>query len=146
MRTRTAPKQPEAKVLYQGRVSIRQAFLLALLAALLMAVPASAQQVSPQSPTVQTYGGDQGEVAGTFAGGGSTSTPPSGGAPSGTGAGQGVAGVVRSERGAGTAGASAGSSLPFTGFEAGLVALIGLALLGAGFGVRRATRHPGAPV
>jgi hypothetical protein len=145
MRTRTAPKQPEAKVLYQGRVSIRQAFLLALLAALLMAVPASAQQVSPQSPTVQTYGGDQGEVAGTFAGGGSTSTPPSGGSPSGSGAGQGVAGVVRSERGAGTAGAAAGSgSLPFTGFEAGLVALIGLVLLGAGFAVRRATRHPDA--
>lgn len=30
--------------------------------------------------------------------------------------------------------------LPFTGFEAGMVALAGLALLGAGFAVRRFTR------
>ena len=30
--------------------------------------------------------------------------------------------------------------LPFTGFEAGMVALAGLALLGAGFAVRRAAR------
>jgi hypothetical protein len=31
-------------------------------------------------------------------------------------------------------------NLPFTGFEAGLVALAGLGLLGAGFGMRRMTR------
>jgi hypothetical protein len=131
-------------VLNQGRVTIRYAFLLALLAALVMAVPASAQQVSPTSPTVQTYGGDQGDVAGTFAGGGSTSTPPSSGQPSGTGAGDVAGQQVRSERGSGTAAAGSGGSLPFTGFEAGLVALVGLALLGAGFAVRRATRHPDA--
>jgi hypothetical protein len=34
--------------------------------------------------------------------------------------------------------------LPFTGFEAGLVALAGLALLGAGFGMRRMTRSNGS--
>jgi hypothetical protein len=34
--------------------------------------------------------------------------------------------------------------LPFTGFEAGIVALAGLALLGAGFGMRRMTRSQGA--
>lgn len=34
--------------------------------------------------------------------------------------------------------------LPFTGFEAGIVGLAGLALLGAGVAVRRLTRHDSA--
>lgn len=36
-----------------------------------------------------------------------------------------------------------GSELPFTGFEAGMVALAGFALLGTGFLLRRSQRHPG---
>jgi hypothetical protein len=35
----------------------------------------------------------------------------------------------------------ASGSLPFTGFQAGLVALAGIALLGAGLAMRRVTRH-----
>ena len=33
-------------------------------------------------------------------------------------------------------------SLPFTGFEAGLVALAGIGLVGLGFAMRRSTRRP----
>jgi hypothetical protein len=36
------------------------------------------------------------------------------------------------------------NQLPFTGFEAGLVALAGFALLGAGFAMRRVARRPTA--
>lgn len=35
---------------------------------------------------------------------------------------------------------TASGSLPFTGFEAGIVAMAGLALLGAGFAMRRVAR------
>ncbi len=40
-----------------------------------------------------------------------------------------------------TAQAVSSGQLPFTGFEAGLVALAGLGLLGAGFGMRRVARR-----
>ena len=41
-----------------------------------------------------------------------------------------------------TAPSVASGQLPFTGFEAGLVALAGVGLLGAGFAMRRRTPHP----
>jgi hypothetical protein len=40
-------------------------------------------------------------------------------------------------------GASEGS-LPFTGFEAGIVALVGIGLVGLGFAMRRGSRRPAA--
>jgi hypothetical protein len=37
--------------------------------------------------------------------------------------------------------AASGDKLPFTGFDVGLVALVGIGLIGVGFVVRRATRE-----
>jgi hypothetical protein len=47
------------------------------------------------------------------------------------------------ENGAGNAG-SPGGSLPFTGFEVGIVALVGIGLVSLGFAMRRGTRRPPA--
>ena len=41
-------------------------------------------------------------------------------------------------------GANTGGSLPFTGFEAGLVAFAGIGLVALGFAIRRTTRRPSA--
>jgi hypothetical protein len=111
-------------------------FLLAIVAALMLAAPASAQT----SPVTQVYGGDQGEVLGSFNGGGDEIPPPT---ESEEGGGTVPGDTTRTERGGGAPQVAAGS-LPFTGFEAGLIALLGLSLLAGGLAMRRATRQHGA--
>lgn len=115
---------------------------LAAIALLALAAPAFAQT----APTQQVYGGDQGEVLGNFQGGGGEGIiPPPQNAPEvadeqGGGAPD-VAPTTRTERGAAP---STAGDLPFTGFEALLVALAGAALLGGGFAMRRVAREPAA--
>ena len=106
---------------------------IALLASLVLSAPALAQT----TPTQETYGGDQGDVIGVV-----DESPP---APEGDGGDEEseAAPPIRTERGAGgPPSASAGGELPFTGFEALIVALAGAALVGTGLAVRRAARHP----
>ena len=126
-----------------GRVLTRIAPLVAILS-LALALPAFAQT----NPTTSAYGGQQGEVLGNFNGGGQNDVIPPPGAPTGP-AGDEIPTTpnptdrVPTERGvdAPTPTPSVASGeLPFTGLEAGLVALFGLALLGSGFAMRRASR------
>jgi hypothetical protein len=120
-----------------GRVFIRIPALAAVLI-LAFAVPAVAQT----SPTADAYGGQQGEVLGNFNGGGQDDVipPPAEAAPGG-GAAPATPAVPRVENGVDVPTPSVTEgSLPFTGFEAGLVALAGLALVGTGFAMRRASR------
>ena len=99
--------------------AIRLTVLCAMLLALVMAATASAQS----TPAQDVYN-PNGDVLNVVSGGGN-------GPSSGAGA------PAQTE--AGTTAASTGS-LPFTGFEAGLVAVAGLALLGTGFVIRRVAR------
>jgi hypothetical protein len=115
--------------------------LVAILVAA-MAVPAFAQT----SPTGDAYGGPQGEVLGNFNGGGQDDVipPPAQPGPSGGGQAPTPPSVPPTPVETGvdkppTPSVSEGS-LPFTGFEAGLVALIGAALLGVGLAMRRGSR------
>jgi hypothetical protein len=94
-----------------------RSFLVVLIAAFVLG--GIATTASAQSPTRDAYGGALGEQVG---GGGSG---PSGGAGDATLVSQG----------------QAGSSLPFTGLDLGLVVLIGAGLVGLGFGLRRATHR-----
>ena len=130
----------EAETPMSGRVFNRIAALVAIFSLALVA-PASAQT----NPSSAAYGGQQGEVLGNFNGGGQDDVIPPPGAPTGP-AGE-EAPTPRDttpiERGvdAPTPTPSVASGeLPFTGLEAGLVALAGLALLGSGFAMRRASR------
>jgi hypothetical protein len=107
----------------RGRVFIKLS-VLAVVAMLVMATSAMAQ-----SPADSVYH-PKGEVLSVVQGGGS------GNGPSGT-AGAGTA-PTTVESGAAPA---ASGSLPFTGFQAGLVALAGLALVGTGFAMRRVARN-----
>jgi hypothetical protein len=106
----------------RGRVFIKLS-LLAVVAMLVMATSAMAQ-----SPADSVYH-PKGEVLSVVQGGGDSG-------PSGT-AGAGTA-PTTVESGAAPA---ASGSLPFTGFQAGLVALAGLALVGTGFAMRRVARN-----
>lgn len=120
----------------QGRVITS---LLAVALALVLAVPAVAQT----SPTTNAYGGAQGVLPETLSGGGSgdvippPSTPDEG-VEEATG-GDAPKTTVKTERGGGAPATTTGS-LPFTGFETGLVGLAGLLLLGTGLAIRRASR------
>ena len=139
------PKQSEAVAPMNGRVFIKFASVVALLA-LALAVPAAAQT----SPAQTIYGNPAGDVLGNVnTGGGNDVIPaPTGdeGAPAGQDNENVPVSAPRRESGGDTvpAAPSAGGSLPFTGMEAGLVALAGLALLGTGLAVRRATRGAAA--
>jgi uncharacterized membrane protein len=122
-----------------GRVFTRISALAAILA-LALAAPVLAQS----SPTADAYGGQQGQVLGNFSGGGQNDVVPG---PAQTAPGSGQAARPRTvavkpvERGTTVAPAVVTKgSLPFTGFESGLVALAGLALLATGFAMRRASR------
>ena len=107
--------------------------LIAVVALLVMTGTAVAQ-----SPADTVYNNGNGQVLNVVAGGGPSGNGPSGVAPASTGS-------APRESGAGTpaapvASVNTGNSLPFTGFQAGLVALAGAALLGTGFAMRRVAR------
>lgn len=131
---------PEAETPMSGRVFNRITALVAIFT-LAFALPAVAQT----SPTTSAYGGQQGEVLGNFGGGGQDDVIPPPGGPSGEEAPTPPRGdnpTVPVERGTTPTPTPTVSSgeLPFTGLEAGLVALAGLALLGSGFAMRRVSR------
>jgi hypothetical protein len=107
--------------------------VLAALCALAVAGSAFAQSASP----AQDVYNPKGEVLNVVNGGGPADIVP------GAAAGQGnakPAPSVRRESGGSTPVAAPAGSLPFTGFQAGLVALAGLALLGTGVAMRRVSR------
>jgi hypothetical protein len=97
--------------------------LLAVLAVAFVLALGGTALAQDTSPTGDAYGGVLGnEVENTADT--TADTPP--------------ATVVHNEAG------SPGSSLPFTGFQVGLVALVGIGLVALGFGMRRGTRRPAA--
>ena len=105
---------------------------LAVLVALAVAGTAFAQSTPAQ--TVYNPGG---EVLGVVNGGGPADIVPAP-ATSNGGGGTAPAPATRRESGGGTPTTPAATgSLPFTGFQAGLVALLGLGLLGGGIAMRR---------
>ncbi|MEJ7891212.1 MAG: hypothetical protein WKF94_01045 [Solirubrobacteraceae bacterium] len=113
--------------------------LLALLVAM-MAAPAAMAQTSPAQ---DVYNPNNEVLDVVESGGGTKNVVESGGGTenvveSGGGTENGVADASTTT----TPTVSAGE-LPFTGFEAGMVALAGLALLGGGFAMRRMARHGG---
>lgn len=97
------------------------------------------------APTQQVYGNPAGDVLGNVTTGGQDDViPPPGGGTAPADDDEVPVTTPRRESGVDeTPVPSAGGDLPFTGFEAALVAMAGLALLGTGLAVRRATR-PGA--
>lgn len=97
------------------------------------------------TPTQTVYGNPAGDVLGSVNTGGENDVipPPKGGEAPADGDEIPAGGPVKDrERGGDTvpAAPSASGDLPFTGFESALVAMAGLALLGTGLAVRRATR------
>jgi hypothetical protein len=103
------------------------AFLSALALTLALAAPAMAQTDSPTADAYQGVAGE--EVAG---GGGS------GGGGGGGGEVAGETAVAAQET---TTAESSGKTLPFTGAELGIFALVGAALLGTGLVVRHTARN-----
>jgi hypothetical protein len=103
---------------------VRFVGLIVVIALLAFAAPASAQ-------TSDAYGGEAGVEQVVGGGGGEGGTPE--GSPSATNSGTG--GETRSVSADDQSG-----SLPFTGFQAGMVALLGLALVGTGLAARRVSR------
>lgn len=112
--------------------------------ALALAAPVPAQTTNA---TTDAYGGQQGQVLGNFGGGGNDVVPPPAADKVASAPAGGEAPTARPttpvERGvdAPVTPAVAKGQLPFTGFESGLVALAGLALLGSGFAMRRVARR-----
>jgi hypothetical protein len=97
---------------------------LATLFAIFTLALALASPALAQSPTQDAYGGTLGEQVG----GGGNGAPAPQQAPAET--------APAAEQAAGT--------LPFTGFELGIIVLAGIALAGAGYTLRRTTRKPTA--
>lgn len=102
-----------------------------LLAALTAMMAFSATAFAQDNPAANVYGGDAGEVKAETES--SPDVVPSGNVVSET-----PTTPVAATK---TVPTAATGSLPFTGFEAGLVALLGAALLGTGFMLRRSTRR-----
>lgn len=102
------------------------------LVAAIAVVLVTATSAGAQSPANTVYN-PNGEVLNVVSGGGG-----GGGTPT-TGVGEG-GDTTPVQRETGTTPTTATGSLPFTGFEAGLVAMAGIALLGAGFAMRRVSR------
>ena len=100
----------------------------AAVACIALAVPSSALAISP---TQDAYGGIAGQQQG--GGGGSPISSDSGTA---TPVAQDSAPATQSD-----SSGSSGGSLPFTGFELGVVALVGFAMLGGGVVLYRVSRQ-----
>jgi ABC-type Fe3+-siderophore transport system permease subunit len=96
---------------------------LATLFAIFTLALALASPALAQSPTQDAYGGTLGEQVG----GGGNGAPAPEQAPAET-----------------APAAKETGSLPFTGFEVGIIVLAGIALAGAGYTLRRTTRKPTA--
>ncbi len=92
---------------------MRMSLMAVLAVAFVLALGGTA--LAQDSPTQDAYGGVLGNEAEGNVTGDEVSTPPNSPPPSG--------------------------SLPFTGFETGLVALAGIGLVGLGFAMRRGTRR-----
>src|SRR4051794_37178942 len=107
--------------------------MLAALCALSIASAAFAQSASP----AQDVYSPKSEVLNVVSGGGPADIVPGEAAGQGNAA---PAAPVTHESGGSTPVAAPAGSLPFTGFQAGLVALAGLALLGTGVAMRRVSR------
>jgi hypothetical protein len=107
--------------------------LIAILGSLAVAGPSFAQS----SPAQDVYG--NGGVLGVVNGGGPADIVPTPGTANGHGTIP-TRTTIPTERGSNTPPATTTGSLPFTGFQAGLVALIGLGLLGGGIAMRRVAR------
>jgi hypothetical protein len=101
---------------------IKTAISLMVVAALLV-IPSAAFATSP---TTDNYSGVQGVSS-------SGTTPPSAGVNAAT---EEVAPVSEE------AVSSSGSSLPFTGLDVGVIALVGLGLIGTGVALYRVNRQP----
>jgi hypothetical protein len=110
--------------------AMKISMLCALLVALVMAATASAQ-----SPA-QTVYNPNGEVLNVVSGGGPKTPSKPTQAVKDT---QSTGTPVQQE--VGTTPTATSGQLPFTGFQAGLVAVAGLALVGTGFAMRRIARH-----
>jgi hypothetical protein len=96
--------------------------------ALLVTVATVAPSAQAQGPTERGYD-ESGGVIGSLDNETAT-TPSGGGGPGGTG--NTPSGDVRE---------APANSLPFTGLDVGLVVLMGAALVGTGFVIRRGARH-----
>jgi hypothetical protein len=110
--------------------------MLAVVFALSLSASAFAQDPA------QTVYNPTSEVLNVVNGGGPADIVPS---PGGGGEGNATPTPTRHESGGNAptpVAATPSGSLPFTGFEAGLVALAGLALVGTGFAMRRVARNP----
>ena len=92
---------------------MRMSLMAVLAVAFVLALGGTA--LAQDSPTQDAYGGVLGNEAEGTVTGEEVSTPPNNPPP--------------------------GGSLPFTGFETGLVALAGIGLVGLGFAMRRGTRR-----
>ena len=115
--------------------------MLAALLALGVAGNAAAQTQVKQDPATLVYN-PTGQVLNVVNGGGPADIVPGPGA-GGEGDSEPNPTPTRREGGSDAptpVATTPGGSLPFTGFEAGLVALAGLALLGTGFAMRRMSR------
>jgi hypothetical protein len=112
--------------------AVKISMLCAMLVALVLVTTASAQ-----SSPAQTVYDSTGEVLNVVAGGSpeDEDQPPTAAADTG---GEPTPPVRRET---GTTPVATSGELPFTGFQAGLVAAAGLALLGAGVAMRRLGRH-----
>lgn len=115
-----------------GRATTSTFAMLIAIFVLVFAAPAFAQT----SPTTDAYGGVKG---GEVTGGPEDIVPPPAAGPADDEDEDAVP-AVRREQGGPPATTPTADSLPFTGFEAGLVALLGLGLLGAGVVARRTSR------
>jgi hypothetical protein len=105
--------------------------------AVAMLLAATTSALAQSSPAKTVYS-PTGEVLDVVSGGGPGEVAP--GAAGGAGGGGVAPSVNRESGGNAPTPSTASGSLPFTGFEAGLVALAGLVLVGTGFAMRRAAR------
>lgn len=131
------PSNQEAMAPMKSRV-----FTFTCLLALLVAMAASTSAFAQSSPGQSVYN-PSGEVL-DFVQGGGSDTGPSGGQNNASGGhSNGATAPVTQEKGTSPSAAPAVTSgqLPFTGFQAGLVALAGVALLGAGVAMRRVAKN-----
>jgi hypothetical protein len=107
---------------------------LATLFAIFTLALALASPALAQSPTQDAYGGTLGEQV---------TSPPAQPAPEAQPQEEGAGAPAAETAPAETNPASTGT-LPFTGFELGIIVLAGIALAGAGYTLRRTTRKPTA--